>query len=367
MTRATPSHPAARSSTATRGVALPLALGVSLALHAGLGIALGVRASAQEAAPTDRLAFEEFTVPPDQTDPRFVALGNPDSRTTSLTWIGYEEFEEMWAPKSEVDQAQQNPEDPGLPVPPQPDTEPSEDQTLEQPADQPSPAEEVQPDPSVLDEFVAEDTADQLEVPFPAEEVALDDLRQLVDAIEDIAADIPRFNPIEALRERREAIAARREAEQAAAPEAQQPSNAPAPETEVAENEKNSDPAKSGQEGQKAQREADAAAVNPVRRQDLGRPLAAEGLSIRTVRPNFSNVTLATARPRNPVFQIDFRRNGKPIRVSTIKSSGYEQVDESVRIALFAWRASGEALLQLPDPEDPDNPAYVSIKLEILL
>ena len=95
--------------------------------------------------------------------------------------------------------------------------------------------------------------------------------------------------------------------------------------------------------------------------------LVQEGLSIRTVRPVFSNVTLATARPSNPVVRIDFRRNGKPIRVVFIKSSGHAQVDIEVRKALFKWRASGNALSQLPDPEDPNTPAYVSVKLEILL
>jgi hypothetical protein len=42
-------------------------------------------------------------------------------------------------------------------------------------------------------------------------------------------------------------------------------------------------------------------------------------------------------------------------------------VDIQIRIALAQWRAEGEALLDLPDPEDPEQPAYISIKLEILL
>lgn len=367
MARVTPLQPAPRSGSGARGVALPLALGASLALHAGLGLALGVRAGAEDTSGTKRVAFEDFTVPQDPDDPRFVALGNPDSQTTSLTWIGYEEFEEMWAPKSEIDQAEQNPEDPGEPVPPQPLADESEQETSQTTADTPSPTEAAQPDPADQEEFVTPKVADQLESPSHPEEISIDEFLQFVDALEDIAADIPRFNPIEALRERREAVAARLEADQEAAPEAQQPSNAPDPKTEVAENPKTSQPAESGQNGQKAQREADAATINPIRKDDLGKPLATQGLSIRTVRPNFSNVTLATARPRNPVAQIDFRRNGKPIRVSIIKSSGHEQVDIDIRKALYSWRASGEALLQLPDPEDPDSPAFVSIKLEILL
>lgn len=346
-----------------RSIAFPIALGVSLALHAGLGVALGVGAFGDSPRASDGAMFEDFSTDPDRPEPRFVALGNPDSRVASLTWIGYEEFEEMWAPPSEIDQAEQDPNDPGEPtVPEQPVPDPSDELNSTEPKPVP-PAEEPLAEADDALELLAPEVAPTPETVGEVGPPDYNELFELVDAIEDLASDIPRFNPIEALRNLRTS----RAADRTEAPEASEPSRPDTPTTEVVDASSPNDPPVSGQSGQNADRESDAAAVQPVKNADLGKPLAAEGLTIRTVRPDFSNVTLATARPRNPVVRIDFRRNGKPIRVVVIKSSGHEQVDIDVRKALYAWRASGEALLQLPDPEDPDTPAYVSVKLEILL
>ena len=346
-----------------RSIAFPIALGVSLALHAGLGVALGVGAFGDSPRASDGSMFEDFSTDPDRPEPRFVALGNPDSRVASLTWIGYEEFEEMWAPPSEIDQAEQDPNDPGEPtVPEQPVPDPSDEPDATEPDPLP-PAQEPLAEPDDALELLAPEVAPTPETVGEVGPTDYNELFELVDAIEDLASDIPRFNPIEALRNLRTS----RAADRTEAPEASEPSRPNTPTTEVVDASPPETPPVSGQSGQNADRESDAAAVQPVKNADLGKPLAAEGLTIRTVRPDFSNVTLATARPRNPVVRIDFRRNGKPIRVVVIKSSGHEQVDIDVRKALYAWRASGEALLQLPDPEDPDTPAYVSVKLEILL
>jgi hypothetical protein len=357
-----PGEPAS-TTTGSRAIAFPIALGVSLALHAGLGVALGVCGFGDGSPDADGALFEEFSTDPDRPEPRFVALGNPDSRVSSLTWIGYEEFEEMWAPPSEVDQAQQDPDEPGSPtVPEQPVLDPSDQPATTEP-EPTTPAEEPLPEPDDALELVTPAIATSPETLGEVGPPDYSELFELVDAIEDLASDIPRFNPVEALRNLRTS----RTADRTEAPEASEPSSPAEQTTEVVDQRDPNSPPVSGESGQNADRESDAAAVKPVKNADLGKPLAAEGLSIRTVRPDFSNVTLATARPRNPVVRIDFRRNGKPIRVVVIKSSGHEQVDIDVRKALYAWRASGEALLQLPDPEDPDTPAYVSVKLEILL
>lgn len=351
-----------------RAIGFPIALALSLALHAGLGVALGVSGFGDQAKNADGAAFEEFSSDPDRPNPRFVALGNPDSRVASLTWIGYEEFEEMWAPPSEVDQAQQSPEDPGEPVVPEqplPDPLQEPDRTEPEPV---APEDQHTAEADRALELVAPESS--LSPPAPSPETVSEvdppdysQLIELVDAIEDLASDLPRFNPVEALRNLRP----RQNADRPASPEASEPSESAPSEAEIADQRNRNNPPISGESGENADRESDAATVNPVKNADLGKPLAAEGLSIRTVRPDFSNVTLATARPRNPVVRIDFRRNGKPIRVVVIRSSGHEQVDIDVRKALYSWRASGEALLQLPDPEDPNSPAYVSVKLEILL
>ncbi len=63
---------------------------------AGLGVAVGVGGFGDNPRASDGSMFEDFSTDPDRADPRFVALREPDSRVASLTWIGYEEFEEMW-------------------------------------------------------------------------------------------------------------------------------------------------------------------------------------------------------------------------------------------------------------------------------
>lgn len=357
----------------TGSATLALALGLSVLIHAGLGLAIGLRAADAESSGADT-RFARFQTAEDPESLRPITLGNPDSTASSLTWIGHEEFEEMWAPESEVDQARQNPEDPGAPVEPQraepqPDqqvaaqtetesTEP-EQQALIEPVSPTSPDEALD-DPS---RPIAPEPAPTVEIAGPQADIDYSGLLEMIEAIEDLSADLPRFNPVRALLDRSSA----RSSPRTTSPEADQATNPARTEAPAENGQGPANPPAPGDSGDGADRESDAAAANPVKNADLGKPLAAEGLNIRTVRPTFSNVTLATARPRNPVARIDFRRNGKPIRVSIIRSSGHEQVDLDIRKALYSWRASGEALLQLPDPEDSDNPAFISIKLEILL
>jgi hypothetical protein len=346
-------RPLHESRQTTRSASLAIALGGSLLLHAGLGVAIGFEAArAGEQSPDTR--FSRFDTVEDPQRPP-VQLGDPDARTASLTWIGYQEFEEMWAPESEIDQAQQSPELPGPPsetvtrseLP----TESLEEPTIEMAQSPPEPA-------AIDDPQLAEAAPDD---PEPTVDPAR--LLEMIEALEDLAADLPRFNPIPALVERQ-----RRRTADADSTQVSESDSTDVPVDPRAESGRSpAKPPASGESGLNSDREADAAAVNPVKRDDLDKSLVAEGLSIRTVRPSFSNVTLATARPRNPVVQLDFRRNGVPLPPRIIRSSGHEQVDIQVRIALAQWRAEGEALQQLPEPEDPENPAYFSIKLEILL
>lgn len=336
-----------------------MAIGASLLLHAGLGLAIGIQANrAADRSLDTRFSRFDTSEDPEQ---RRVQLGNPDARTASLTWIGYEEFEEMWAPKSEIDQAEQSPDDPAAPSE---EILPTE-QPTESPVTEPTESLTENPEPDTPGEPTLSET-DQPEeqaAPGPDEQIDPAQLVEMIEALEGLAADLPRLNPIPALVElqRRRAAARDQEVEitEATTDEPVEPraENGQGP----------AKPQASGESGLNSDREADAAAVNPVKRDDLGKPLVAQGLSIRTVRPSFSNVTLATARPRNPVVQLDFRRNGVPLPPRIIRSSGHEQVDIQVRIALAQWRAEGEVLQTLPDPEDPENPAYISIKLEILL
>lgn len=95
-----------------------------------------------------------------------------------------------------------------------------------------------------------------------------------------------------------------------------------------------------------------------------GKVEAGEGLDIKTVRPEFGLTTRALLQPRSPTLEVVFGKDGRARSVRVLKSSGYpSEVDEPVVNALYAWRARGKALDQLPPRED----ASVSLEITILL
>ena len=120
----------------------------------------------------------------------------------------------------------------------------------------------------------------------------------------------------------------------------------------------------SGEAGQADDREAPAAAINPVRVRDLGGPVEAQGLRIDTVRPFFHDITRLTASTPSPIFRLHFTREGRVSRVETIESSGRRDVDEAILNALFRWRARGEALNRI---SSESSEATVAIDIRILL
>ena len=96
----------------------------------------------------------------------------------------------------------------------------------------------------------------------------------------------------------------------------------------------------------------------------LGKPLVAQGLDIRTVRPVWSVRTMLLARPRNPRVTIHFDRTGKVTLAVIEESSNEPDVDRPLLDAIYQWRAVGDRLLELPE-EDPE--ATIAITLTIKL
>jgi len=66
-----------------------------------------------------------------------------------------------------------------------------------------------------------------------------------------------------------------------------------------------------------------------------------QGVQIKTVEPRFSPVALGTAVPGNPEYRIRFDGNGKVIKVDTLKSSGWVNIDAPLLTAIYKWRAQG--------------------------
>jgi hypothetical protein len=123
-----------------------------------------------------------------------------------------------------------------------------------------------------------------------------------------------------------------------------------------------------GAPGFAAEAEADAAAIREAIdvRITPGRVLAAEGLRITTVRPQWSITTRAMALPRNPVVRVVFGREGNVLFAEFVRgqNSGDAAVDGPLIDALYRWRAKGERLAEL-SPTDPK--AGLSISFRIIL
>lgn len=124
--------------------------------------------------------------------------------------------------------------------------------------------------------------------------------------------------------------------------------------------------------GIRSDKESPAAALKRAVKYRPGRPLAVQGLEVRTVEPRFPVAVRLTSSPRNPVVTIHFDRRGVVTRAEFLKdeekkivySTGTPAMDEPLLTAIYQWRAKGRELEQLP-ADDPN--ATVSFVMEIFL
>ena len=114
--------------------------------------------------------------------------------------------------------------------------------------------------------------------------------------------------------------------------------------------------------GNDADRDAEATSVidTPPANWRNGRPLAAEGLEIRTRRLAIPLLTWNSLRPTaTPVAELEFLPNGRPKTARLVESSGDAKLDDYILDALFRWRASGKRLKEL----EGDETALVRLRL----
>ena len=121
-----------------------------------------------------------------------------------------------------------------------------------------------------------------------------------------------------------------------------------------------------GAPGFAADAEADAVAIREAIdvRMTPGRVLAAAGLRITTVRPQWSIVTRAMALPRNPVVRVVFGRGGNVLFAEFVngQNTGDAAVDGPLLDAIYRWRAQGERLAAL-SPTDPRAGLTMSFRI----
>jgi len=312
--------------------AVLLGLAVSLALHASVLLPglINVMSGDVEPMRVLRADFNPEDFMTADVEPEKVKLGIEESTASTMTWIGFEDYQKHLAAIAEVEQAAFQTTPTGSEAAP---ASPSVSPPAPDPQDDPS----TSPDP--FDELEAWFAAEEGEGPALGEPTSPDARSQ---AIEDIIERLERMMG--------NAVETERPKPRESAPLDPAP---PAP----------AQPQPAGQPGVQSDQESDATSTVEVTMEQLtlGRPLAAHGLQIKPRKPVFTMLTLLTAVPANPTAELRFRRDGKPARVRLLESSGDPRIDEAVLNSLYRWRAAGKKLRELKGDET------IPVKIRIIL
>ncbi len=336
--------PVGRSPSNTPGLdpspsrRMAIAIGASLVLHAIAVVMLVVAPlQASGAAPMTR----EFE-PPEPEDSE-ITLGNPDSTTTSFTWIGYDEFQEQYDTKaSQVEQAGLARTRPsGPPIPTQLTSQSPSRQQVE---DKPLASEPV------------ERTAEALP---PSPSPTTEPLDRVARAL-DLESVIPELADLQTAPDAEAPSEAETESEQEAEPSEEDP----APAQEPSPSAPASGTPQTKDEGAPSERESPLAARITAKKAQLGKPLAGNGLKIKTVRPRFTDVTVLMSSPRDPIVRIHFFGDGTVDTAEFLRTTGDKDVDRPILDAIYQWRANGPQLLELGNGTERQT---ISVEITILL
>ncbi|MDY7110300.1 MAG: hypothetical protein SYC29_16850 [Planctomycetota bacterium] len=312
---------------------------------------------------------EDFRPPPpdeEQEEPPEVELGIDAETPSTLTWVGYEEYERHLARLAEYEQAAFTDEPAGAPLtPPQPPElapEVAPEIVPDTPPLQAPVEEQPQPQPPEQPEQPAEPTA----APPGASEAPGDEaLTAITDWLDGLAARTEpepeepaepqgqpeNVDPMAQWLERIETLTAQEPAEpgKATKGENQPPATPKTPETQPPDASKDRFPAAEAapsDPGEHADKESDPTSTIevPLDEIDPGRPIARPGLEVKPRKPQFTNLVLVTASPGNPLVEIRFNSDGRPVKAGILESSRDARVDHAIEASLYRWRASGKAL-----------------------
>lgn len=326
------------------GVRLGIGLAVSCVINALLivpGLTADTGTSDDDSLTGDDVQPPDFMTEPPEDE---VTLGIEESDASTLTWIGYKQFQEHMAKLSELEQAQfvaggaaagggGNPAPQSTPSP-QPIVTPVQPQPEEE---SPEPRPEQQPLPATPDDTMPapSETDKQGEAETPSE-----------TPTETPTPQKPKPTPT---------------AQQQPQPPA--PSggdNAPTPGPPKPQ----PGPSATGAEDlppvpNASDRDSDATAIHPVNVKQPGGPVAAQGLEVRTFRPKLTPYEELQFGRISIVVKLDFDRRGKPKRVSLgtpdprTKTMRWQPANSmsgylgKVITSLYRWRASGKDLKDL--------------------
>ncbi len=120
--------------------------------------------------------------------------------------------------------------------------------------------------------------------------------------------------------------------------------------------------------GETSPAEAEAATTKPVEIRANGQShvLAARGLEVRTRSPSFSHTTRFSLPGTRPLVRVAFGRDGKVKEAAFApgRKTGRDDIDQPLLDAIYQWTASGKPLKELPQ-HDPK--ARVELTFSIIL
>jgi len=341
-------------------------LGLSVLLHVCVA-ALLVR-TGMALNDSKNMADAELFEPPKSN---VLELGEPDSDATTITWIGYTEYEEHLAPKHETEQALASTESaPGLAQeisPISPDEGKSDDANESEPAialidSAPTVADEAKESTESRDTPTelasAPEPTDTVLTAPPMDEPSLD--APILVAQGDAWAESEFVGPIptETAKEAKtpEQITIQPDPEPQETPTTEKPTTQIPPTstqeiTPVVNRKETHAPPVNEQGNIQSQpvavptdREAVATAIKESTKYDPGKPLASKGLRIQTSSPEISHYNALYARYRNPVARIFFGRDGKVKDVVLLRDSGHADIDRILSSASRFRHVQGDRL-----------------------
>ncbi|MCP3903707.1 MAG: hypothetical protein GY715_08745 [Planctomycetes bacterium] len=341
---------------------MPVLLGfvVSLVMHTALILPMLMVAMTRPGRVLEmpaRFDPEDFRQPPEDTpSPDETPLGIDADTSSTMTWVGAEEYEEHLAKLAEVEQAAFAEAPPAGGMPEQAPAQPVEEQVVEATSPEPE-AEPVEPLASPLSEadlVAINDVVDRLRAaPMPKdgddasgeEEDRRDEPRPIDEALRKLAESLDK------------AVEAQKQKEQQPAPPSPTGPTPTPSETDGKEPEEEPLP------GEPAERDTPATSIIevPLDQLRLGRPIARKGLELLPKRPRFTTLTLLSASPCNPHVEIEFGANGVPANCTILRTSCDQRIDHGIESSLYRWRAKGKDIQNLAEGET------LKVRLTILL
>ena len=304
---------------------LPLVIGLGISVSIHLLIMLPIFLAALTAGPPvsyleARFNPEDFTPPSEseEIEDDETRLGLEADAPSTLTWVGYEQYEQHIAALAKMDQAAF-----------------IEEMMAALPPARP-------PEPISIPQQVPESANATPPVIDPDQMIAF---QTMLDALTRLFQDRGEANP---LSKTSETLTQNDDEQSPKETKPSEPRDPSPPAAEVVP--------VTPTPGDPADKESDPTSVIDAKPENwkLGKPLAAHGLELQTKKPVFTTLQLLTSAPRNPLCKLHFDADGVPTEVEVLESSGSREVDSVIKASLYRWRARGKPLATLKKGQTRD-------------